>query len=164
VNVRSEDQRALAREWLEAAIAAYPPSAAEFLLRERSPFRNPLGHALREHLPAVLDALVGSADEATLATALEPIMRIGAVQDAPASESVRLLFLLKPILRARWTRGEEALRMVEARIDAAALAAFDLFVACREKIYAIKADEARRRVAHLERVYLGRVDTAEASS
>ena len=36
MNAGSADQRALAQEWLEAAFAAYPASAAEFLRRERA--------------------------------------------------------------------------------------------------------------------------------
>jgi hypothetical protein len=39
-----------------------------------------------------------------------------------------------------------------------ALLAFDLYMKCREKIYEIKAEEAKRRVYLLERVSLKRGD------
>jgi hypothetical protein len=66
---------------------------------------------------------------------------------------VSFVFLLKGILRERWAGQEQQRAAVEARIDAAALMAFDLYMKCREKIYEVLASEARRRVAQLERIY-----------
>ncbi|HXX39040.1 MAG TPA: RsbRD N-terminal domain-containing protein [bacterium] len=152
---RREEQRAIAQEWLEDTLAAYPSSTSQFLARERDPFHNPIGRVLREHVPALTAELLGSMEKGRIAAALEPIVRIGAVQDVDASRVVGFVFRLKRILRARWQGRDEDLRIVDARIDDAALLAFDLFVRCREQIYAVKADEARRRVAQLERIYLG---------
>jgi hypothetical protein len=45
------------------------------------------------------------------------------------------------------------LAVVEGRIDQMALLAFDLFMRCRERIYEIKENEAKRRTALLERMY-----------
>jgi len=155
VRFRREDQRAIEQEWLEDTLAAYPSSTLEFLARERDPFHNPIGYVLREHLPALAAELLGSMDRARVAEALEPIVRIGAVQDVDASQVVGFIFRLKRILRARWQGRDVDLRIVGDRIDDAALLAFDLFVKCREQVYAAKADEVRRRVAQVERIYLG---------
>jgi len=155
LSFEGEDPRSIAQEWLEGTLETYPPSTLSFLLREEDPFRNPLGHTLREHLPVVTEELLGAMNAVRLSEALEPIVRIGAVQDSGPSRSVGFVFVLKRILRARWSGREEDLRLIEARIDDTALLAFDLFMKCRERIYAVKADEVRRRVAQLERIYLG---------
>jgi len=41
---------------------------------------------------------------------------------------------------------------LDGRIDEVALLAFDLFMRCREQMFTIKADEARRRTSLLERM------------
>jgi len=44
---------------------------------------------------------------------------------------------------------EHELKEIELRIDSLALLAFDLFMACREKIYELKANEARNMTYRL---------------
>ena len=51
------------------------------------------------------------------------------------------VFALKPILGAGF----------EEHVDRVALAAFDVFMECRENLYTAKANEARRRYGALER-------------
>jgi hypothetical protein len=149
-----QDRDSIAQEWLERTVATYPRQTVQLLLREKDAFRNPIGHALRKELPVVTAELLGEMDQARLAAALESIVRIRAVQSFSASESVGFVFLLKPILRQRWKGREEDRAAVEERIDAVALIAFDLYMKCRERIYEVVADEARRRVARLEQIYL----------
>jgi hypothetical protein len=148
-----QEKRSIAQEWVERTAATYPQQTLRLLLREKDPFRNPLGHALRKELPVLTAELLGEMDQARVSAALETIVRIRAVQNFSASESVSFVFLLKGILRERWTAREEERAAVEARIDAAALIAFDLYMKCREKIYQLVADEARRRVAQVEKIY-----------
>ena len=147
------EKASIAEEWLERTAATYPRQTVQRLLREKDPFRNPVGHALRKELPLLTAELLGEMDQARVSAALESIVRIRAVQNFSASESVGFVFLLKGILRERWKGREEERAAVEARIDAAALMAFDLYMKCREKIYEAVASEARRRVAQLERIY-----------
>jgi hypothetical protein len=148
-----QEKNSIAQEWLEQTAATYPRQTVHLLLREKDAFRNPVGHALRKELPVLTAELLGEMDQAQVSAALESIVRIRAVQNFSASESVGFVFLLKGILRERWKGREEERAAVEARIDAAALMAFDLYMKCREKIYAVVAGEARRRVAQLERIY-----------
>jgi hypothetical protein len=148
-----QDVDSIAQEWLQRTVATYPRQAAQLLLREKDAFRNPVGHALRQELPVLTAELLGEMDQARVSAALESIVRIRAVQNFSASESVGFVFLLKGILRERWTGREEERAAVEARIDVAALMAFDLYMKCREKIYQLVADEGRRRVAQVERIY-----------
>jgi RsbT co-antagonist protein rsbRD N-terminal domain len=153
-NISGNDKAAIAKEWLKQTAATYPLQTVDFLLREKDPFRNPVGHALRTQLPLITEELLGEMDRTRLSAALESIVRIRAVQNFSASQSVEFIFLLKRILREGWKQLEEDRVVLEDRIEQAALMAFDLYMKCREKIYEVMADEARRSVAQVEKIYL----------
>jgi hypothetical protein len=137
----------LAAAWLSRALLTYPEATARFLAEERDPFRNPVGRALAAGLPALLDELLGAMDAPRLLAALDPIVRMRAVQDLTPRQAVGFVFLVKPLLceACRAQGCEEALPALEARVDEAALVAFDLYMACRERIHDLRAGEARRR-------------------
>lgn len=142
-------------EWLQKTLQAYPESAGRFLTWERDPFRNPVGHTLKEGLAALFDLLARGDATCDARPVLDSIVRIRAVQDFTASQAVGFLFPLKQILRSHFQddlpRGHRELDDLDCRIDELALLAFDLFMECRQRIYQIKADEARRSVSALER-------------
>ena len=149
----------IVNEWLAQTLRTYPEQTSRFLSQEKDPFRNPVGHTLREALPALFDRLVEGSDAGTLSSLLDPILRIRAVQDFSASQAVAFVFLLKSVMRevlgdeAKRDTGGESLSVMEARIDGMALLAFDLFMKCREQVYEIKASEAKRRLFVLERMH-----------
>ena len=151
-------REAIVQEWLARTLQSYPEHTARFLGREKDRFRNPVGHTLKEALPALFDALLGGMGAAKVAPLLDGIVRIRAVQDFTAAQAVAFVFLLKRVVRGELGNevqgglaGEE-LEALEARIDEMALLAFDLFMTCRERIYQIRADEAKRRVYLQERM------------
>jgi hypothetical protein len=149
---------AIVEEWLARTLQSYPEHTSTFLSREKDPFKNPVGHTLAEALPALFDRLVEGADAATLSRSLDPIVRMRAVQDFSAGQAVAFIFLLKRVLREalggekRGGAGSEGLAALEARIDEMALLAFDLFMQCRERLYEIRAKEAKRRLFVLDRI------------
>jgi hypothetical protein len=146
---------AVVRRWLERLLEAYPESTTRFLSEEKDPFRNPVGHTLHEGLEALFDGLLQPAETASLAPVLDGIVRIQAVQDFTAGQAVAFPFLLKQILRTEFAadvrRHSDELALLEARIDELALLAFDLFMKCREQVYALKVNETKRRAFILER-------------
>ncbi len=150
---------AIIQEWLVRTLQTYPQHTTRFLLQEKDPFRNPVGNTLKEAFPALFDQLIGGTDATTITPLLDRIVRIRAVQDFTASQAVAFLFLLKKVVREALD-GElqrcpdgDSLAAVEGRIDEMALLAFDLFMKCRERMYEIKANEAKRRIYVLERMY-----------
>ena len=137
--------------WLQRIVQGYAESTSRFLMQEQDRFRNPMGHVLRENLPALFDALLQGGATVDLEPRLDPIVRMRAVQDFSASQAVSFVFLLKEVVRQE-ARGDRqidpdgsALAAFESRIDGLALLAFDLFVRCREQISDIKANELRRK-------------------
>lgn len=144
-----EVREAIVREWLARVLAEYPEQSSRFFRGELDPFLNPVGRALREGLPVIFDELAGGFDLTKVTPVLDEIVHIRAVQDFSASQAVGFLFLLKPVLRKQLAGA--ALETLERRIDELALAAFDLYVRCREKAAEIRVQEARRRVYLLEK-------------
>lgn len=158
VEVLRAQKDAIVGEWVARTLRTYPEQTARFLGGEGDRFRNPVGHTLREALPALFDALVEGRDPAGMAPLLDGVVRIRAVQDFTAGQAVAFLFALKPIIRETLQgascslRDNEGLAALEARIDEMILLAFDLFMQCRERMYQIRTDEARRRIFLLERM------------
>ena len=150
---------AIIEAWLARILQTYPEHTGRFLSRERDPFRNPVGSALTDALPVLFDGILKGIDTAEVTPALDGIVRIRAVQDFTASQAVSFLFLLKRVVQEalhgeiqRCPDGGD-LAAMDGRIDEMALLAFDLFMRCREKIYEIKANEAKRRIYVLEKRY-----------
>lgn len=145
----------LIEKWLADVLRTYPESTTRFLSQEKDPFRNPVGHALKESLAALFDGLIQPVDLKSLALALDGIVRIRAVQDFTAGQAVAFPFMLKRIIReefaADMSRYSRELADLEIRIDEFALLAFDLFMKCREQIYESKVSEIKRRTFILEK-------------
>jgi hypothetical protein len=163
---------AIVRAWLTRMLCTYPEQSSRFLDREKDPFRNPVGHTLKEGLAALFDELLGGMNAEKVTPLLDGIVRIRAVQDFTAAQAVAFPFLLKTVIREALHsaphpplfpsggkdnhEGEswpDALTALEDRIDQLALRAFDLFMQCRETIYEVRANEARRRLYLLERMH-----------
>lgn len=146
--------QAIAEQWFARTVESYPSLTAHFLTGEEDQFRNPVGHALRGSLAALLQQLLGDMDQARIEAALDDIVRIRAVQDFPPSQAVEFVFLLKPLLR-ELSPGQDAAGL-DARIDQLALMAFDKYMQCREQIAQIRARERAgifraRGPSHLDR-------------
>ena len=87
---------------------------------------------------------------------LDSIVRIRAVQDFSPSEAVSFIFQLKSAVRQELgselvTQADIArdLAVFESAIDDLALFSFDIYMKCREKIYDLKANEARNMTFRL---------------
>ena len=138
----------LLAEWLARTLETYPTTSRDFLIGEKDSFRNPVGHTLRERLASLLEGLLGAQEVTDLVPILEPLVRLRAVQDFTPSQALSFLFLLKDVAREEMARrGESAspeYERLEARVDRLALAAFDLYLRCREEICTIQVNEAKR--------------------
>ena len=123
-------------------------------------FGNPVGWAVETCTAAVLDLVAGEAamDRAALAAALDPLIRIRAVQDVTPGEAVGFALLLKSAIRAEAAAAgagisRDDLDAIDTRVDEVAIAAFDLYVACRQEVYEIRASEVRERSKAVLRRY-----------
>jgi hypothetical protein len=147
-------RRAIAEAWLAKALDSYAPPTARFLREERDPFRNPVGHALAECIPALLDQLLGPMDPAVVTPLLDRIVRIRAVQEASSQKALAIVAALRPALVEARGRGVEpaALAAADAPGDDLMNRAIDLYIRCRLELDEIRAREAGRRTRVLDRM------------
>ena len=145
---------AIVERWADLALRVYPRDATGFLSKEKDRFRNPVGHATRDGLGVLLDGLLESLPPERTHEALDGIVRIRAVQELTPSQAVGFVFLLKQVVRdaiGEQAAGEAAsssdLSALDQRIDRLALAAFDHYVRCREKVYDLRLGEIKRRTS-----------------
>jgi hypothetical protein len=120
-----QQKTTILKKWFDAAIQAYAPDTAKFLKNQKDPFGNPVGNNLLKGLRGLLDQLLGQA--------------------------TAFIFSLKKILRDTLDPKRhddqimKELLAFESKIDQLCLMAFDIYMACKEKIYEIGANETRNR-------------------
>ncbi|OHB83228.1 MAG: hypothetical protein A2V98_01805 [Planctomycetes bacterium RBG_16_64_12] len=152
-NLLRENKDAIVWRWFEDILAAYAGDAAAAFKRQKDPFANPVGHSLRVGTRGIFEALVAGVDAEKVRQHLGEIIRIRAVQQFSASQAVGFVFRLKDAVRAELGGAVEDPRLsselakLEAEIDQVALAAFDVFVQCREQVCELRVNEVKRRVS-----------------
>ena len=143
---------AIAKQWFDLVAKTYPSETQQFLKSQKDPFANPVGQANVKGLQAVFDQVLEGINAEAVLPHLDPIIRIRAVQNFSPSKAVAFILDLKNIARnilgsenvsaqpfSEWLKFEHS-------VDRLALIGFDLYMECREKIYALKADNERSRV------------------
>lgn len=147
----------LIQAWFQSALSTYPADTAHFLKKQKDPFANPVGATLSRELELIFEELLKEQSSDQLAESVDAIIRIRAVQDFSPSQAVSLFMRFKEVLQSRLEptvreRGwQRELREMENRVDELCLLAFDVYVKCREKIWELKANEARQRVSYILR-------------
>jgi len=153
-----QNRKSILDRWFDLVIRTYPPDSAEFLTRQKDPFRNPVGHAIAQGLGPIYDHIVSGLDADRLRDALDRIIRIRSVQDFTPSQAVGFVFQLKSVIRdvledripgpihdgpGSGAAGEGA--EIASRIDAVALLAFEKYMECRETLHEIRCREIRNQ-------------------
>ena|SRR5271166_3123825 len=138
----------VAERWIERTLESYPAQTLPLLRGEEDPFRNPAGHAIKESLTTLARELLGEMDKKAIATALDAMVRLRAVQDFRPSDALRFIFDLREIVAEVTGEVPQAL---ESRIDGLALMAFDQYMACRDQIAGLREKELRFRTQNAAR-------------
>jgi hypothetical protein len=141
--------------WLQLILETYPADAQRFLKKQKDRFANPVGTTISKETENLYKQLLQRVETESLSASLHRIFRIRAVQDFSPSQAVAFIFLLKRVIREELkseipeNRLFDELMIIESRIDDMALLGFDIYMRCREKIYEIRANEAKNRVSRL---------------
>ena len=149
--MRIDEALAMRREtvldrWFAAVLETYPEDTARLMRGVADPFANPVGSTVRASLSRAFDALAADLPAADLAAAVDGIVRIRAVQEFAPSVAVGFAPALRGILRealADAAAGPGEREALDARVDRLALAAFDVYMQCREKLFQIRVREIR---------------------
>ncbi len=141
--------------WLDLIFETYHDDAQRFLRKQKDRFANPVGTTISKEIENLYDALIEGLKPDRVSPLLDRIIRIRAVQDFSPSQALSFVFLLKKAIKKE-ILGEiledqlsEDLAIIESRIDDLALLAFDIYMNCREKLYDIRANEAKNQVSRL---------------
>lgn len=143
---------ALVSAWTKDALQAYPDDAAALFARGRDPFGNPVGHSIEVCTGRAVDALLNGVEVGDVCRHLEEVIRIRAVQEMPPSQAVGFVLRLKDVVRTLLDDSESPdlagdLAVLHGRIDRLALAAFDVYVECRERVSELRINEVKRSVS-----------------
>jgi hypothetical protein len=133
-------------------LESYPEDTSKFLRKEKDPFANPVRNTILQGIEGVYDEILKD-DESpeALNDFLDKVIRIRSVQDFSPSQALAFVFSLKTVIREvlgkeiRENHLHDQLLLLESRVDALALRAFDVYVGCREEIYELRAGEMKRQ-------------------
>jgi len=152
-----QKKAAILGRWLTMIFESYPPETAIFLRKEKNRFDNPAGYRISEGLEGLYGALLQEMERDQVLACLDEIIRIRALQNFTPSQALAFIFLLKIVIREELAEEIQKENLaaelldLESRIDGLALLGFDVYTKRREKIFEIKADEAKRRISGLMR-------------
>ncbi len=137
----------IVNKWVEYTLSTYLSSG--FFIKENDKFANPVGGNVREALSLLFLLLAKGADPKEFVSPLEQIISIRAVQEFTPSQAVSPLHAVKHITREIFAADKERSHLVselydfEFAVDLAVLAAFDIYMQYRERLYQVRINEIR---------------------
>jgi hypothetical protein len=145
------------KKWLDLILDTYPLDAHRLLKHQKDQFLNPVGSTISREVGVLFEEVIRGINPERTSGALDEIIGIRAIQDFSPSGAISFIYLLKKIVREEALKEvleyelEEQLLAFESRLDEMALLAFDLYMRRREKMYEIRANEAKNQVSALLR-------------
>lgn len=140
-------QEKIVNKWVEYTLSTYNSSG--FFIKESDTFANPVGGNIREALGQLFLLLTKGAESQECTPALEQVMSIRSVQEFTPSQAIAPLNAVKHIVREVFIADKERKELVadlydfEFAVDLAVLAAFDIYMKFRERLYQVRIDEIR---------------------
>jgi len=134
-------------KWVEYTLSTYTSSS--FFIKERDTFANPVGGNIREALGKLFVLFSKGADSKEYVAPLEQIMSIRSVQEFTPSQAIAPLNAVKHITREVFAADKERSHLVaelydfEFAVDLALLAAFDIYMSYRERLYKVRMAEVK---------------------
>jgi hypothetical protein len=153
----AEKKPQLLKKWVDLILNTYPLDAHRLFKHQKDQFLNPVGSTISREIAVLFDELIRGINPERASRSLDGIIRIRAIQEFSPAQAISFIYILKKILREEtlkelreYGRAEQLLAL-ESRLDEMALLAFDLYMRCREKMYEIRANEAKNQVSALLR-------------
>jgi RsbT co-antagonist protein rsbRD N-terminal domain len=134
-------------QWVDYTLSSYKSST--FFKKGSDKFANPVGGNTREALGKLFKLLSKNADPKEFVAPLEQIMRIRSIQEFTPSQAVAPIHAVKHITREILAKDSERKQFIadlydfEFAVDLAVLAAFDLYMQCREQLYKVRIKEIK---------------------
>ncbi len=135
----------IVNKWVDYTLSTY--EASSFFKKERDKFSNPVGANTRESLDRLFVLLAKNEDPEKFGDPLEQVMNIRSIQDFSASQAVAPLHAVKHITRDVLEKDKETRKLTaelydfEFAVDLMILAAFDMYMLNRERLYQVRIAE-----------------------
>jgi hypothetical protein len=148
-NLLLEHKPIILKKWFDLILDTYPSDTSDFLKRQNIKSANPVSQIIYEGIEGLYDGLINDIHTDNVRAHIDSIVRVRAIQDFTASGALNFIFLLKKLIRTELERDIrehnlfEEMLAIEADIDGLVSIAFDIYMACREKLYELKANEMR---------------------
>ncbi|MFC1989887.1 RsbRD N-terminal domain-containing protein [Chloroflexota bacterium] len=148
-HVLVQKKAAILEKWFQMIVDTYPADTAVFFKRVKDRFANPVGYTISREIKNLYEELLHDINTDRLASCLDNIIRIRAVQDFPPSQAIAFIFLLKKAVReelAGELGGNQTLKELlkfESKVDEVVLLAVDTYMRCREKVFEIRVNEVK---------------------
>jgi hypothetical protein len=144
-----EKKKEILVKWEDSILSSYEPDTFKIFKTQKNQFANPVGHKVRIGLNELFDVLCDTSDEEVLTPDLEELIKLRAVQEFSASDAVSFVFNLKKIVREELKKKDVASFYNEwlafdARIDAAVLVIFDMFMRSRDQVHRVRLNEFKK--------------------
>lgn len=140
----TDKKKILLNKWFDFTANTYPPETAKVLGKSKNKFDNPVGIATMESLEKTLDQLLTDTPKMDdLENAMDTIIRIRAIQQFTAAQAVSFTFALKKIVKE--VSGDVIPENFEQNLDMLIQAAFNRYTRCREEVFLLRANEAKRQ-------------------
>ena len=150
----SGQKTAITKKWLDVLVDSYPSDTRRFLRKEKSQFANPVGHSYKEDVERLFDAFINDQTE-KMASALDGILRVRAIQDFTPSGALRFLFQFRQVIRESLEGTEPgngfsgAFQETDEKIEQLLMTGFDVYSKRREKMYDLRVNEVKKQVGRL---------------
>lgn len=144
-----ENKGEIQDRWVDRVLESYSEDASAIFKREKDRFANPVGYSARHTLTTLYSRLFDheapQLDE--VRPVLEDFIKIRAVQTFTPAAAVAFIYDLKAEVRRAVAKersfeaGPGDWQKFHDTLDAVALQAFDLYMACRERLYKARMHE-----------------------
>ncbi len=146
----------LAKKWFSVIIDTYPAEAKIFLAKTKDAFANPVGNTIKRSIDQLTEIVLHRMlNRDHVKDAIEPIVRIRAVQEFSISQALSFIFEFKPLIRKeipsllKTEEGRRYMEDIDANIDAIMLTALDIYMSCKDTVYTLRINEAKKNVRQL---------------
>ncbi|MEN8140026.1 MAG: RsbRD N-terminal domain-containing protein [Thermodesulfobacteriota bacterium] len=138
----------LLQDWEDILLGEYQGDTIRIFKKQKNQFANPIGYKTRVGLAELYDVVCDESDEEVLTPDLSQFLKVRAVQPISPSQAVAFVFAIKDLVAAECEKEGMDTLYVEflafcARVDAAALAVFDIFAQSREQLNKARYDELK---------------------
>ncbi len=152
----TENRQKLVEKWIASVVETYPADSVKFFKNTKNPFDNPVGSTIKRSIDLLFSQVIKQKmDLAAANEAMDPIVRLRAVQEFTPSRAISFIFNIKHLLREELGKQlpdksvERFLEDVESNVDEMILIALDTYGKCREKIYLLRINQAKNSLKKL---------------